>query len=133
MLEQLEKLADIWCGATGLSRARLATIVVNRGSFFDRIAAGAGCNVQTVEQFLSHFRDGANWPNGHIPHDAAAVLSNFANIATAESQRDNSAPAAASPGKNDEISRCPLCERAVPNETDACAAIGCPHHAELAA
>lgn len=132
-IDQLLKLADLWSAATGRSRARLSTIVADNGRFFGQIEKpGATCTVATFEKFLSYFRDGANWPDGLIPHDAAAVLSNFANIATAESLADSEAHAEPSPGKIGEISRCANCERS-PGEFASCVALGCPQASAVAA
>jgi hypothetical protein len=63
------------CG--GKSLARVATIVVNSGSFFNRLQAGKGCSVQNFGRFASWFRSAANWPDGFIPHDAVAALTSI--------------------------------------------------------
>lgn len=83
MKEQLLRMADLWSQADGRSIARLATIVVRDGKFFDRIGrVGKDLQTETFEKFLSFFRDGANWPDGRIPQAACDLLDNFANIAT---------------------------------------------------
>ncbi len=104
--EQLLRLGEIWSQTDGRSLARLSTIVVNDGAFFERIAnPDKGCSSRTIETFLSFFRDGASWPDGRIPQEAVDVLDNFANIATrglaadeaAEQGGDNANAGALSP------------------------------------
>ncbi|UZW54946.1 hypothetical protein NUH86_15945 [Sphingobium sp. JS3065] len=58
----------------GKSLARVATIVVNHGSFFDRLERGATCTVRNLDKFAAYFSDAANWPEGVVPDDAADVL-----------------------------------------------------------
>ena len=58
----------------GRSLARVATIVVNRGSFFERLRDGAGCSSKNLERLFEWFRDPRNWPNGEVAHDARAAL-----------------------------------------------------------
>lgn len=90
MIEQLCQLADIWAVASDRSVARLATIVLNRGHFFETLRSGGDCGTETFEKFLTFFRDGSNWPAQRVPQDAVDLLDNFENIAVA---------AAASTGK----------------------------------
>ena len=80
--EQVERLADIWAEASGRSKSRLATIVVNRGHFFESMRGKATYSIEAFEKFLSFFRNGDNWPEGHIPEQAVQLLDNFENIAT---------------------------------------------------
>lgn len=81
--EQLVELAKIWSRANDKSIARLATIVVNRGHFFDSdIDTMSRAGIQTFEKFLRFFRDGGNWEGGVIPAAAVDLLDNFENIAT---------------------------------------------------
>lgn len=84
--DQLCDLADIWSASTGRSAARLATIVLNRGHFFDALRRGGDCGTDTFTKFLHFFRDAANWPDGVVPPDAAALLDNFENIAVGGAQ-----------------------------------------------
>jgi hypothetical protein len=58
--QQLLCLASAYRAATGRSEARVATIVHNQGTFFRRIAGGAGCSVDTYLKFKQWFSD--NWP-----------------------------------------------------------------------
>lgn len=83
LTEHLNRLAEIWSQATGRSQARLATIVVNDGKLFHRVAAGAGVTSTTFERFLSFFRDATNWPDGCIPPEAGDCLEGLEAIATA--------------------------------------------------
>lgn len=46
-----------YCTRTGMSRSRLATIVVNDGKFFDRIERGGGFTTKTYQRFLDFFRE----------------------------------------------------------------------------
>lgn len=81
--EQLVRLAEIWCEANDRSLSRLATIVINRGHFFDSDHdTMARSSMQTFEKFLTFFRDGGNWKGGRIPSAAVDLLDNFENIAT---------------------------------------------------
>ncbi len=47
--------AELHCERAGISKARLATIVVNDGKFFDRVAAGGSLTVKTYERFMAFF------------------------------------------------------------------------------
>ena len=47
--------AERHCRFTGISKARLASIVVNDGKFFDRIERGGGFTAETYERFMAHF------------------------------------------------------------------------------
>lgn len=46
---------EAYCARTGMSKARLATIVVNDGKFFDRLDKGGGFTVRTFERFREYF------------------------------------------------------------------------------
>jgi hypothetical protein len=56
--------ADDFCRRTGMSKARLATIVINDGKFFDRIVSGGGLTVKTYEKFMAHFAAEAKKSSG---------------------------------------------------------------------
>lgn len=58
----------------GKSLARVATIVVNNGTFFERLRAGKAFYVHNLERFATWFRDPVNWPGGTIPKEAASAL-----------------------------------------------------------
>lgn len=54
-------IADRYCDATGMSKARLATILANDGKFFDRIEAGGGFTVRRFEDSMRWLSD--HWPS----------------------------------------------------------------------
>jgi hypothetical protein len=60
-------LADLYCGATGRSRARVSTLVLKRGARIDEIANGAdlttGSYERAIEWFAEHWPEGADWPD----------------------------------------------------------------------
>jgi hypothetical protein len=58
---QLLTVADAYCAARGLSRARVSTIVFNAGLALDRIAAGKDLNTATWERAIGWFDE--NWPS----------------------------------------------------------------------
>ncbi len=51
----LIEAAERHCRLAGISKARLASIVVNDGKFFDRIERGGGFTAETYERFMAHF------------------------------------------------------------------------------
>ena len=55
--EELLQEAEDFCVATGMSKARLATIVINDGKFFERLKAGGDCTTSTLERFRAHFSE----------------------------------------------------------------------------
>ena len=59
-------VADAYCLARQLSRARVSTIVFNAGATLDRIVAGRDLNTGTYERamrwFSEHWPEGADWP-----------------------------------------------------------------------
>lgn len=61
----------------GKSLARVATIVVNRGSFFDRLENGDSFSVRNLDRLASYFREPANWPLEMLPPDATAALASI--------------------------------------------------------
>lgn len=77
----LLKVADEYAAQVdalgGKSLARVATIVVNRGSFFERMRDGAGCSARNLERLVEWFRDPANWPEASITSNASAVLASI--------------------------------------------------------
>ena len=58
----------------GRSLARVATIVANRGSFFDALESGSTCSLRNFARFVDFFQDRTNWPGEHIPPKAVALL-----------------------------------------------------------
>lgn len=65
----------------GKSLRRLATIVANRGSFFDALEGGATCSARNLEKFIRHFAIADNWPLGLIPKEAEALLASVGRSA----------------------------------------------------
>lgn len=55
--EKLISDAEAFCETRKISLARLATIVVNDGKFFTRLAAGGDCTTSVYERFQAHFAD----------------------------------------------------------------------------
>lgn len=78
----------------GKSLARVATIVANRGSFFDAIEGGATCTVRNFEMFALYFADASNWPNGCVPEVAAAALASVGRPASESAAAASEAEAA---------------------------------------
>ncbi len=58
----------------GLSLARVATLVVNRGSFFNRLSHDTSFSAKNLDRFAAWFRDEEHWPNRSIPDAATAAL-----------------------------------------------------------
>lgn len=74
LIERLFALAEMWARENDRSLSRLATIVVNDGKLFDRIAAGGSCTVATYERLIAHLSDPSNWAKP-IPLEATILLS----------------------------------------------------------
>ena len=47
--------AERHCRFAGISKARLASIVVNDGKFFDRVERGGSFTAETYERFMAYF------------------------------------------------------------------------------
>jgi hypothetical protein len=58
----------------GRSLARIATIVLNRGSFFDSLRKGATCNLDSFRKIIEWFASPPNWPGGVVPDAVMARL-----------------------------------------------------------
>lgn len=57
--------SQLWSEANGRSLGALASIVVNHGSFFDRlINPGASTTTATLDKFARFLGDVSNWPDG---------------------------------------------------------------------
>lgn len=74
----LLRTASAFCAASGMSKARLATLMANDGKFLRRVEAGGGFTVATFErsmQWLSdHWPVDTAWPAGvSRPQPAVAV------------------------------------------------------------
>lgn len=76
----LRTVADAYEGEVerhgGKSLARVATIVVNNGTFFQRLREGKPFLVHNLEKCAKWFRDPQNWPSG-IPYHASVALSSI--------------------------------------------------------
>ncbi len=57
---QLQSDATAYCARAGISLPRLATIVVNDGKFFDRLAKGGDFTTGTHQKFETFFADHAD-------------------------------------------------------------------------
>lgn len=60
LTDQLLAVADRFCGARGLSRSRVATIVFNDGKKLDLIESGKDLGTKSHERAMQWFSD--NWP-----------------------------------------------------------------------
>lgn len=58
----------------GMSLARVATIVVNRGSFFNRLSNDTSFSAKNLDRLATWFRNEDNWPHNNIPRDAVEAL-----------------------------------------------------------
>lgn len=81
LIERLVQAAELWARENQRSLARLATIVVNDGKLFDRIAGGGSCTVATYERLMDHLRDPTSW-SGPIPCEALQLLNLSAPVAS---------------------------------------------------
>ena len=55
--KEILKAASNYCDLTGLSRATVATKVMNDGKFFDRIEGGGGFTIQTYQKVKRWFQE----------------------------------------------------------------------------
>ena len=80
MEAELIEIADAY-SREALGRAkslsRIATIIVNRGSFFTSLKRGQTCSVRNFERMLRFFEEKANWPEETIPSDARRLLASL--------------------------------------------------------
>jgi DNA phosphorothioation-dependent restriction protein DptG len=58
----------------GMSLARVATLVVNRGSFFTRLSEDTSFSARNLDRLATWFRNEDHWPDCLIPKDAAEAL-----------------------------------------------------------
>jgi hypothetical protein len=96
MTHQIHAVATVWAAQSVRSLATLGTKLTNDSRIFDKLAANGTCTTKTFEKLLSYFRNPMNWPDRVIPADAAALLENFENIASAEPAQCQGADACAS-------------------------------------
>ena len=59
--DKLIRDARAFADANGISKARLATIVVNNGKFFKNLGEGSDCTTGVFERFQTVFNDSAAW------------------------------------------------------------------------
>lgn len=57
MKHTLIREADAYCQRAGITRARLATLVMNDNKFFARLDKGGGFTVGTYERFMQFFAE----------------------------------------------------------------------------
>lgn len=74
LLTVADTYAAVAAANGGKSLARVATIVVNRGSFFEPLRRGQTCSVRNFEKLVAYFREPANWPGETIPAKASIAL-----------------------------------------------------------
>lgn len=75
LLDRLIACSQLWSAATGRSLGALASVVVNHGSFFERLGgAGASTTTATLEKFARFLGDAGNWPDGDVPSDVLAFV-----------------------------------------------------------
>lgn len=76
--QTLLAVADIYVGEAevhgGKSLARISTIVLNQGGFFDRLRSGKTCTLDSFEAVLRWFSDADNWPARSIPEQINTIL-----------------------------------------------------------
>lgn len=64
----------------GRSLARIATIVVNRGAFFERLRAGKTCTLETFQALICWFALADNWPGNSIPVHTIGLMAPFQSV-----------------------------------------------------
>lgn len=134
LLDRLLVSARLWAAATGRSLGALASVVVNHGSFFERLESpGASTTTATLEKFARFLVDPANWPDGAVPGEVAAFghVTGISNGATLGDGGDTLRLPPLSRGKDGEsspgTSACSLCERRWEDiGTRDCSDAGCP-------
>ncbi len=87
LIANILAVANAYCGHTGLSRSRVATIVFNDGKKLDLIARGADLNTRRYEKamlwFSANWPEALAWPTGierpkHVDLDDAPLAQNGA-------------------------------------------------------
>jgi hypothetical protein len=66
----------------GRSLSRVATVVVNRGSFFSALERGSTCSLRNFDKMMAYLSAPANWPHGTIPNEAIAALASCGHKAS---------------------------------------------------
>jgi hypothetical protein len=66
--DQILAAANAYCKASGMSRARLSTLILKSGARLDQLAEGRDLNTGTFEAAMRWLSDnwpeGADWPDG---------------------------------------------------------------------
>lgn len=79
--QALLAIADLYEDAVerlgGRSLARVATVVVNRGSFFTALRRGSTCSLQNYDRLMDCFADPETWPESNIPPSANEILASY--------------------------------------------------------
>lgn len=83
LLSVADAYTDELASHGGKSLARISTIVLNQGRFFQRLRDGKTCTLDSFEAVLLWFALPANWPAGTIPPSAATLLAPFAPAVSA--------------------------------------------------
>jgi hypothetical protein len=58
----------------GKSLARVTTLVLNTGSFFNRLRSGGDCSVRSFDKVFEYLSHPEHWPRSHIPASVAPLL-----------------------------------------------------------
>jgi hypothetical protein len=61
----------------GPSLARVATILLNRGSFFVALSKGKDCSLRNFDRCTAWFANKDNWPVATIPEPAVDALASI--------------------------------------------------------
>jgi hypothetical protein len=61
----------------GKSLSYVASLVVHRGSFFDRLQADVSFTVRNLERLAAWFRDSQNWPARRVPEVALVAMASI--------------------------------------------------------
>ena len=70
----------------GRSLARITTVVLNRGSFFDHLRSGKTCTLESYEKIVDYFCDQRNWPLSRLPPVAVVALEGIGRDLAAEAE-----------------------------------------------
>lgn len=70
---RLSDCAQGWADAHDAPLSRLGKRVTGNANFFERLAAGEGFTIATLEKFAAFLTDGSNWPEGaEVPAEVIA-------------------------------------------------------------
>jgi hypothetical protein len=74
LIEHLLWLAGRWEAVTGRKRSRLASLMVNDGKLFIRIADDRPISIPVFEKCVAFLGTRSNWPDDRLPDDVAARI-----------------------------------------------------------